>query len=327
MNKEPLVSIIIPTYNRAKLLPRTINSVLKQNYKNWELIVIDDRSTDNTKELIEGYSKKDSRIKYVLNYHKKGPGGARNCGIENAKGKYIAFLDSDDEWFKQHLEESIAILESEPIEVCAAFWYEEKKGKLLENKSIPIKKAINELKPVVKKNACFFDKNLCEYLIFNGISFAHMDSLVIRKDILTKTGKMNENLFAAEDLEFMFRIFLNFNFGLIEYYHSIHHFGDDNIFAIQDEDIEKLDRTAYYHIKYLKLIKKHIKESDKISNKNKCSKQLNKHISDSYFGKGYLYRKTKRFKSLMNYLKAMYYNYDPIQIKAIKKLFKPGYYK
>ena len=326
MNKEPLVSIIIPTYNRAKLLPRTINSVLKQNYKNWELIVIDDRSTDNTKELIEGYSKKDSRIKYVLNYHKKGPGGARNCGIENAKGKYIAFLDSDDEWFKHHLKDCVDVLEDNNVKVCAPLWYDRRDNKLIRRSENHIKEAIKALNPIKKGDLYIFDKRLGEYIAKGGYSCGNMDTIVFRRDLLKKKGGFNESLRIAEDSEFVFRLILDNDFCWINKFHAVYNEGSDNLVAYDTKSIAKNYYWANQHVKYLKIKKRVIKNSN-IKDKKSCFTHIAKSISEKQFEKGYLYRKTKRFKSLMNYLKAMYYNYDPIQIKAIKKLFKPGYYK
>lgn len=89
-----MISIITPTYNRAHLLPRMVDSVLNQTYKNWELIIMDDGSTDNSREIIEGYD--DSRIKYFSG-NNTGASTKRNEGVEKANGSYIIFLDSDDE--------------------------------------------------------------------------------------------------------------------------------------------------------------------------------------------------------------------------------------
>ncbi len=97
----PLFSIIIPTYNRAHILPRTIASVLAQTYSNWECIIVDDGSTDTTKDLIASYS--DTRIKYVYQQNAERS-AARNNGIRHAQGEYICFLDSDDEYLPEHLE-------------------------------------------------------------------------------------------------------------------------------------------------------------------------------------------------------------------------------
>jgi glycosyltransferase involved in cell wall biosynthesis len=107
MKTPPMVSVIIPSYNREKLLGRAIDSVIGQIYQNWELIIVDDGSTDKTEELVSGYTGKDSRIRYIKNIHPKGIGGARNYGVETAQGEYIAFLDSDDEWKEYHLRDTI----------------------------------------------------------------------------------------------------------------------------------------------------------------------------------------------------------------------------
>ena len=112
---NPLVSIITPTFNRAWVLPRAIKSVLSQTYTNFEHIIVDDVSTDNTKEVVSKF--KDPRIKYIrLNYHKidetYGAPRARNVGINSAKGKYIAFLDSDDVFLPPKLQKQVRLIES-----------------------------------------------------------------------------------------------------------------------------------------------------------------------------------------------------------------------
>ena len=101
----PLISVIIPTYNRAALLPRSINSVLSQTYKGFELIIIDDGSTDNTEDIVKGFS--DKRIRYYRQKHNKGGPAALNVGIKLAKGELISFQDSDDEWLPEKLEKHV----------------------------------------------------------------------------------------------------------------------------------------------------------------------------------------------------------------------------
>jgi len=105
--KNPAVSVIIPTYNRADFLCSAIQSVLDQTFRDFELIVVDDGSRDNTREAVEGFT--DPRIRYVYQEN-KGISGARNTGIRNANATYIAFLDSDDLWLPQLLEVEIPIL-------------------------------------------------------------------------------------------------------------------------------------------------------------------------------------------------------------------------
>jgi len=116
MKKQPDVSIIMPTYNRAYTIKNSIGSVLAQTYKNWELIVVDDGSTDNTKDVIEGIG--DERIVY---YHQKngGAAAARNCGLSLSQGKWIAYLDSDNELFPHYLETMFSWLTTHPKAVFA----------------------------------------------------------------------------------------------------------------------------------------------------------------------------------------------------------------
>lgn len=96
MCQNQLISIIIPTYNRASVISRTIDSFLCQDYSNWELLVVDDFSSDNTQELIKSYNLRDKRIKYLLNERCKGAQGARNTGVLHAQADWIVFFDSDD---------------------------------------------------------------------------------------------------------------------------------------------------------------------------------------------------------------------------------------
>ena len=94
-DKSVTVSVIIPTYNRAHLVGRAIRSVLNQTYQDFEIIVVDDCSTDNTEEIVKGFN--DHRIRYMRHDRNRGGSAARNTGIKASQGKYIAFLDSDDE--------------------------------------------------------------------------------------------------------------------------------------------------------------------------------------------------------------------------------------
>lgn len=107
------VSIIVPTYNRADLLGLAIKSVISQSCKDWELLIIDDGSTDNTRSVVAEFTQKDDRIKYFYQEN-KGQGAARNVGIQNAQGEFIAFLDSDDEWLPKKLEDQVAFLDKHP---------------------------------------------------------------------------------------------------------------------------------------------------------------------------------------------------------------------
>ncbi|MFZ1798893.1 MAG: glycosyltransferase family 2 protein, partial [Chitinophagaceae bacterium] len=107
--KLPLISIIMPAYNVEKFIERTIKSIIAQTYKHWELIIIDDGSTDGTKKIIDTYLNIDTRIKYV--YQENGrQGKARNKGIENAQSDLIAFMDADDMLLPEMLQEQFTLL-------------------------------------------------------------------------------------------------------------------------------------------------------------------------------------------------------------------------
>lgn len=105
-----LVSIITPTYNCAEFIEKTINSVLAQTYTNWEMIIVDDRSTDNTEEIVAKYIENDSRIKYHLLPANSGASVARTKAMELAEGEYMAFLDSDDIWLEDKLEKQLKFM-------------------------------------------------------------------------------------------------------------------------------------------------------------------------------------------------------------------------
>src|SRR5690606_3072580 len=110
---KPLVSIIIPTYNRAHIIGETLDSVLAQTYKNWECIVVDDGSTDGTDEVLAACMIKDSRFEYFQRTEDyfKGANSCRHIGFLKSKGKYINWFDSDDLMHKNHLEEKVKKIE------------------------------------------------------------------------------------------------------------------------------------------------------------------------------------------------------------------------
>lgn len=107
MNNYCLISIVTPSYNSSKYIKETYNSIKSQSYENWEWIIIDDHSTDNSDEVINSIINNDSRVSFFKNNDQKGPGNSRNIGIQKAKGQFLTFIDSDDIWFPDFLEKSI----------------------------------------------------------------------------------------------------------------------------------------------------------------------------------------------------------------------------
>ncbi|UTJ07345.1 glycosyltransferase family 2 protein [Arcobacter roscoffensis] len=132
------VSIITPSYNSKEVISRTIDSVLSQTYQNWEMIIVDDVSKDNSNEIIKEYTEKDNRIKLINLDKNSGPAVARNKAIAEAKGRYIAFLDADDLWKPKKLEKQISFMTEKD---CALSYssYETmtEEGKLLDKVIMP----------------------------------------------------------------------------------------------------------------------------------------------------------------------------------------------
>lgn len=115
---EPMVSVIMPMYNSARFIKEAIGSVVAQTYQNWELLIVDDGSTDGSIEIVERYAGNDSRIRLLINNDHTGlPSAPRNYGIRNAKGQFIAFLDSDDLWLPYKLERQLSFFNSDNVAI------------------------------------------------------------------------------------------------------------------------------------------------------------------------------------------------------------------
>ncbi|MFB5197484.1 glycosyltransferase family 2 protein [Neobacillus sp. KR4-4] len=110
--QQPLISIITPSYNASLFIEQTITSVRKQTYQNWEMIIVDDCSTDNTPEILEQIEKEDERIKVIYLNQNGGAAVARNIALQNAKGRYVAFLDSDDCWKPEKLQKQYSFMQT-----------------------------------------------------------------------------------------------------------------------------------------------------------------------------------------------------------------------
>src|ERR1043166_1854397 len=109
----PLVSVVLPTYNRAHTLARAVRSVLAQSHRHLEIVVVDDGSTDATVALVQKLALEDPRVRLVQQAN-RGPAAARNTGVRQARGEFVAFQDSDDEWLVEKLERQLAALERSP---------------------------------------------------------------------------------------------------------------------------------------------------------------------------------------------------------------------
>jgi len=176
-NINPEISCIVPTLNRAALLKEAIKSTLSQAYKNWEMIIVDDGSSDGTRGLVFEFIKKDARIKYFRNPG-KGAGAARNFGIKNATGEWIAFLDDDVENLPNRFEDQLtAAKKSESNFILSGYKSISKQGKLIEHTSG-----------------------------FWGIGAPMTSCWFIKKDLLLLAGLFDESMPSMEETEFSYRI-------------------------------------------------------------------------------------------------------------------------
>ncbi|MCK5535976.1 MAG: glycosyltransferase family 2 protein, partial [Bacteroidales bacterium] len=142
-----LVSIITPSYNSQKFIQDAIDSVLSQTYQNWEMIIVDDVSSDRSNDIIEEYIKKDNRIKLIKLAKNSGPSVARNKAIHLANGRYIAFLDSDDCWHSSKLTKQLSFMQEQDIALSYTGYYriKEESGEIIDQIHVPKKVDYNEL--------------------------------------------------------------------------------------------------------------------------------------------------------------------------------------
>ena len=189
------VSVIIPTYNREEFLPGAIDSVLKQSYRNFELIIVDDGSTDKTKNIIDRYN---GKLTYLYQDN-KGVAAARNRGIAASRHALIAFLDSDDRFASKKLEMQVEAMEQNPsvmISHTQEKWY--RRGKFL-----------NQKKKHRKESGNLFKR--CLELCAVGMS-----TIMARKELFNEVGFFDESLPCCEDYDLWLRVSVNFPFLLVD---------------------------------------------------------------------------------------------------------------
>ena len=307
MDREPLVTVIIPTYNRRDILPRSINSVLTQTYKKWELIIIDDRSTDNTKEIVKKYMENDKRIRCCDNKHKKGPAGARNQGIEEAKGEFIAFLDSDDEWKPWHVQEIMEEFDKNPdVDWIYADNEREKDGEIIV-KSVFKEYWTGKNKITVKKKEkinILAGKDLITDILKHS-SYAGCQVSIIQKKVFSGIN-FDESFFygGVEDrLAPLEAIAKGFRLAYLENIHLTYHIHAGSI-STSDPNKDVDEKLKIY--KELERLYKILPE--KLSLKRKQQKIIKEKLADVYFweiGYNCLFKKKDYKQAKKYFLKAL----------------------
>ena len=250
MTIPPEVSIILPTYNRSDTILRAVKSILSQSYTDFELIIINDGSTDLTSLLILNI---DDRI-VIINQENQGVAAARNTGLAASRGKYIAFLDSDDEWLPQFLSLAIGFLKSFPDEhivsleflrdgqkmIDASIRYEHSMAKqigsnaldLLNNESDEYLRVYQSKQPIGYWGRQFLSNDdLSNYHLYQGNIFSHsrwgylswLPTFVITRYALETVGCFDASTRGSEDYYFMALAFRHFNANFISIPSAIKH--------------------------------------------------------------------------------------------------------
>ncbi|MEJ2618564.1 MAG: glycosyltransferase family 2 protein, partial [Ignavibacteriaceae bacterium] len=223
--ENPFISVVIPTYNRAGLLKKAVESVLAQTYRNIEVVIVDDGSTDNTKEVIRSFN--DNRIVFIEHSNNRGGTAARNTGIKSSKGSWRAFLDSDDIWLETKLEEQVKVIPGLPDDYavihCGMRNIDYLTGKMLSERTA--RENINE---IVRSNL--------------GI-IPGTPTMIIKKAVLEEIGLFNEKLPAHQESELGLRIALKYKFKLV-----------DKILVIVNRNHNQIMSNPSLHVKAKELI-------------------------------------------------------------------------
>lgn len=253
-----MVSVVIPTHNRADLLPRAIKSVQAQTYQDLEIIVVSDGSTDNTKEVVEALSKEDSRIRFVEYHPGRGGNIARNTGIENAAGEYVAFLDDDDEFFPTKLEKQVAVMESDP-EIGLVYTG----VKIL---------YINEKVSYASKARNCGDLSR-EILLDNHIGTT--STVMLKKEVIAKSGMFDVALKALQDFDLWIRVCQHCKVGVVPE-ELINYYNYTNSTQVSASTQKYIDAFAYINNKYADLFAELSPEMAAQKKRNEYSLLINK---------------------------------------------------
>lgn len=192
----PTVSIVLPTYNRAEVLPNAVDSVLQQTFEDFEFIIVDDGSTDATGEIIDSY--KDERIIYIKHNTNINGSAARNTGIDRATGKYIALIDSDDCWKPTKLEKQVSALEDRGGEWIAVYC------DFKQTRNSKIAEMVDNL--VRRPTGIEGKEEVIDRILLRRFAHGGASTLVIKQNAVDKIDGFDEEFERSQDTEFLVRL-------------------------------------------------------------------------------------------------------------------------
>ncbi len=299
MKQFPLVSVIIPTYNNAQYVLSSIDSLLKQNYPNIEIIVVDDGSTDNTQDILFNF---DERVKYIYQQN-LGPAAARNKGILFAKGKYIAFNDADDLWAENRMFTQVAFMEKQPtyLACCGVDVWVKENFTLNDSPSIATTPPVT----LIESSTGW------QYLTLLKRIPYHIINLMLTKE-LAESISFDESLKCGEDYDYWIQISQKTQIAHI-----------DQVFGFYRQRQGSITSTPRLKNDKLRLIDATIERfgtSDK-TGKSLSKKELSVIYYHIHFCHGYELFNGKLYKeSRRSFLKAMQYN--PLRKGTYKYIIK-----
>lgn len=214
---KPQVSVIIPLYNKERTIQRAVDSVLVQSFADFELIIIDDGSTDKSLEIASQYD--DSRIK-IIQQANAGPGAARNVGIEEANADLLAFLDADDQWLPFYLQNAVAEINRTNVGIVGTTFYEFPKG---------IDFADVLKKAGIKSGIGYISENDDTITLFNKLQFFHVGSSVVRTDLARKVRGFDRRHKNGEDTIFFYKVLANTEYSILTQTAVCHHRADSEL--------------------------------------------------------------------------------------------------
>ncbi|SEA54641.1 glycosyltransferase family 2 protein [Psychroflexus halocasei] len=308
MSQEPLVSIIIPTFNRAHLIGETLDSVLAQTYQNWECIVVDDGSTDDTDAVMKTYCDKDARFKYYHrpDEHLPGGNGARNYGFKMSQGEYINWFDSDDLMHKEKLKHQMYAIQSSKGDLCIC--YTKIFGDTDEDFDRLNTKSLYSENPFVS-------------FVKREIVFRTQAPLIKRKLINKYKLVFDEELKASQEWEFFSRLlFYNNTFHIIDEELVYYRRHDGSISS--QTSAEKLKHYYMAKLKVFRMIKG--SEYETLLNSFFVN-TFNSFFRRFLFMKSYKYAKHSLDHEIRKY-SGFYYYLKASLIYQVFKFFGKGYY-
>jgi glycosyltransferase involved in cell wall biosynthesis len=256
---KPIISVIIPTYNRGEYICETIESVFEQTYKDFEIIIVDDGSTDDTRQLIEPYL---SRIKYIYQEN-AGVSAARNTGIIASESEYVAFLDSDDLWLTNKLKLQMEFLDSNPqlgmvyADAC-----------MFSNDQI-IYSSFLKLKKFTSYGYIFGNLIKEDFIITSTV--------LVRREVFKDVGTFDESLSVAEDYDMWLRIARKYQIGLINECLVKYRKHNTNISSL---------KSITYPDMEIRVLKKH--EVSEYPDQDYIKQCIKKRMAELYFSHGYV---------------------------------------